>query len=188
MKIEASKSYGNYFKWIFPGVVIFFCIIAFCMSASYQNSEVSLRNEFEAQEKKIEAVHDAMWKIIQQKAGVQKEYAKDFDNIYKHIMDSRYDKSDNVVFNWIKESNPEFSSDMYKDLCITIEVQRKQFLGAQERIIDIMREHNTLLESVPAKWFLGGIKKLDYEVISSSVSKSVMETRMDDNVDLYGNP
>lgn len=166
-------------------IVALIGIIILVMMFSYKNDEVRLKNEFQAQSQKIEAVHDNMWKVIQQKAGVTREYAAQFDSIYSHIMDARYDNSDGVLFNWIKESNPNFSVSLYQDLSITIEVQRKQFLSAQERIIDVAREHNTLLETIPSKWFLGGVTPLEYEVISSSRTKNVMSTRLDDDVDLW---
>lgn len=167
------------------GFVLIIALIVFTTAAGYQNDEVRLVNEFEGQEKKIEAIHDNMWKVIQQKAGVTMEYAAQFDSIYSHIMDKRYQSNDGVLFNWIKESNPDFSMDLYKDLSVTIEVQRKQFLNSQERIIDIVREHNTMLDVIPAKWFLSGRKRLEWEVISSSYTKQVMDTRMDDEVDLF---
>lgn len=170
---------------ISAGALIVLGIIIFGMMFSYKNDEVRLKNEFQSQEQKIEAVHDVMWKTIQQKAGVAKEYSAQFDTIYTHIMDARYDKSDNVVFNWIKESNPEFSQELYRDLSIAIEVQRKQFLNTQERIIDIAREHNTLLETIPSKWFLGGCQRLEYEVISSTRTKDVMSSRMDDDTNVF---
>ena len=107
-------------------IVALIGIIILVMMFSYKNDEVRLKNEFQAQSQKIEAVHDNMWKIIQQKAGVTREYAAQFDSIYSHIMDARYDNSDGVLFNWIKESNPNFSVSLYQDLSITIEVQRKQ--------------------------------------------------------------
>lgn len=185
MNYSENKKNNFPILWVVVGAVVTVAIILLCMMFSYQNDEVRLKNEFQAQEKKIEAVHDAMWKIIQQKAGVTKEYSAQFDSIYTHIMDARYDKNDNVVFNWIKESNPEFSPDLYKELSVTIEVQRKQFLGAQEKIIDVVREHNTLLDVAPAKWFVGGRERLEYEVISSSRTKDVMNTRMDDDVNLF---
>lgn len=45
-------------------------IIPLCMYASYNNQEVRLRHQIEAQQKKNEAVFDNTWKIIQQQAGV----------------------------------------------------------------------------------------------------------------------
>lgn len=169
-------------------VITLFILIGFIGCSqyiSYNNDEVRLVNEFEAQEKKIEMVHDVCWKTIQSKAGVAKEYRASFDSIYSHIMDKRYSHNDGVLFNWIKESNPEFSMELYKDLSMTIEVQRKQFLSSQEKIVDIVREHNNMLDVIPGSWFLSGKKKLEYEVISSSYSKEVMQTRMDDKVDPF---
>lgn len=185
MNYSESKKTTLPWIWIGVGVVVLIGIIVFSMNISYNNTEVSLMNEYQAQEKKIEAVHDNMWKVLQQKAGVTKEYSAQFDSIYSHIMDARYEKNDGVLFNWIKESNPEFSQDLYKDLSISIEVQRKKFLSAQEKMIDISREYNNLISKIPAKWFLGGKTKLDYEVISSSRSKDVMQTRQDDDTELF---
>ena len=41
---------------------------------SYNNKEVLIRTEAEAQVKKIEGVHDKMWKIISQKAQISQDY------------------------------------------------------------------------------------------------------------------
>ena len=48
-------------------IVALIGIIILVMMFSYKNDEVRLKNEFQAQSQKIEAVHDNMWKIIQQK-------------------------------------------------------------------------------------------------------------------------
>ena len=40
----------------------------------YNNKEITLRTQAEAQRGKIEGVHDKMWKVIQQKAQVADEY------------------------------------------------------------------------------------------------------------------
>lgn len=165
--------------------IIVFAVITMATAWGYQNDEVRYVNEFESQKSKIEAVHDNMWKTIQQKAGVSKEYAAQFDSIYTHITSARYDKNDGVLMNWIQESNPQFTADLYKDLSVAIEVERQKFLNAQTKIIDIVREHNNMLDVIPSKWFLGGRKKLEWEVISSTTTKSVMDSKVDDNVDLF---
>lgn len=167
------------------GGILIIAILMFIIAIGYQNDEVRYVNEYDAQKSKIEAVHDNVWKVLQQKAGVAREYATQFDSIYTHMMDARYDKNDGVLFNWIKESNPQFSMDLYKDLSMSIEVERQKFLNAQTKIIDVVREHNNMLDVAPSKWFLGGRKRLEWEVISSSRTKNVMETRTDDDVDLF---
>lgn len=187
--METGENRKSSFKIPVTLILIIFVllggIVGCSQYVSYNNDEVRLVNEFEAQEKKIEMVHDVCWKTIQSKAGIAKEYRASFDSIYSHIMDKRYSHNDGVLFNWIKESNPEFSMELYKDLSMTIEVQRKQFLSSQEKIVDIVREHNNMLDVIPGSWFLSGKKRLEYEVISSSYSKEVMQTRMDDKVDPF---
>lgn len=157
----------------------------FTLDVSINNREVALMNEYKAQEKIIEATHDAMWKILQQKAGVTKEYSTQFDSVYSHIMSSRYQDGDKAVLNWIRESNPEFSDALYRDLSISIEVQRSRFLGSQKKIIDVEREYNNLIRKIPGKWFLSGKPELSYEPISSRKTKNVIHERQDDDVDLY---
>lgn len=49
---------------------------------SYNNREIALRQQAEAQRGKIEGVHDKMWKIIQQKAQITDEYRQTFEKIY----------------------------------------------------------------------------------------------------------
>ena len=90
-------------------------ISIFSVYVSYNNKEVSLRAQSDAQIKVIEGYHDAMWKIISQKAGVTQEYAESFDSIYTHIMEGRYSggSKDGSLMKGIKESNPSFDASLY---------------------------------------------------------------------------
>lgn len=152
---------------------------------SYNNKEVSLREQAEAQRGKVEGVHDAMWKIISQKAQVSNEYRAGFDSIYTHIIDGRYSKGDGSLMKWITEANPNFDTSLYKDVMDAIEVQRTQFMKAQERMIDIKREHSTLCKTYPGRWFISNTSEIEYTIVSSTQSKQTMETGLDDNVDLF---
>ena len=152
---------------------------------NYNNQEVALRKQAEAQRDKVEGVHDAMWKIISQKAQVSQEYREGFDSIYTHIISGRYSQGDGTLMKWIKEANPNFDSSLYKDVMDAIEVQRTQFKHAQERMIDIKRQHSTLCNTYPGRWFITYQSEIEYTVVSSSQSKQVMETGVDDNVKLF---
>ena len=152
---------------------------------SYNNKEVSLREQAEAQRGKVEGVHDTMWKIISQKAQVSNEYRAGFDSIYTHIISGRYSQGDGTLMKWITEANPNFDTSLYKDLMDAIEVQRTQFMKAQERMIDIKREHSTLCKTYPGRWFISNTSEIEYTIISSTQSKQTMETGIDDNVDLF---
>ena len=153
---------------------------------SYNNREIALRQQAEAQRGKIEGVHDKMWKIIQQKAQVTDEYKQTFETIYPQLISGRYQNDKGTMMKWIKESNPNFDVSLYRDLMQAIEIQRTEFQTSQERMLDIIREHETLTHTYPARWFVSNTLPIEYKVISSSRSKEVMTDGEDNDVDLFG--
>lgn len=159
--------------------------VGFCMYFSYNNTEIRLRTQAEAQRDKVEGVYDKMWKIIQQKAQVSDEYKEAFKEIYPELIAGRYSNGGGGLMMWIKENNPEFDSSLYKDLMHSIEVYRTEFQKSQERMIDIIREHTTLITVFPSRWFISNKVPIEYTVISSTKSKQVMENGLDDDVDLF---
>ena len=167
------------------------CIIGFLVVTlvsayfGYNNKEIALRQDCEAQKGKVEGVHDAMWKIISQKAQVSTEYKEGFDSIYTHIIEGRYSQGDGSIMKWIKEANPEFDSSIYKDVMDAIEQQRTIFRNVQEVMIDKKREHETLCKTYPGKWFISDTSPIEYTVISSGKSKAVMESGEDNDTELF---
>lgn len=151
----------------------------------YNNKEVALRQQAEAQRGNIEATHDAMWKILQQKAQVTDEYRAAFDSIYPKLIEGRYSQGDGSLMKWIKESNPNFDTSLYMDLMQSIEIERNNFKTSQSRMLDIIREHETLCKTVPAKWFISDDSPIEYKVISSTKTKAVMQTGLDDDTGLF---
>lgn len=166
-------------------IIGIFAITGISMYFSYNNEEVALRNEAEAQRGKIEGCHDKMWKVISQKAQISNEYKNSFDSIYTHIITGRYDKGDGSLMKWITESNPQFDSSLYKDIMQSVEILRTEFQKSQERMLDIQREHKTLCERYPSKFFISNKTPIEYTVVSSTRSKDVMETGMDDDVSVF---
>lgn len=86
---------------------------------------------------------------------------------------------------WITESNPSFDTSLYKDLMQSIEAQREEFQTSQERMLDIIREHEILISKYPSKWFISNDASIEYTVISSTKSKQTMETGLDDDIELF---
>lgn len=166
------------------GILLVIGIIFTGVYFNCNNNEVNLRNEATAQQGNIEAVYDKMWKIIQQKAQVTDKYKDAFSKIYPQLISGRYDKGDGSLMKWIQESNPNFDTSLYKDLMQSIEVERSEFQIEQKKMLDIIREHETLCNSYPSKWFISNKEPIKYTVISSTRSKQVMQTGIDDNVDL----
>jgi hypothetical protein len=52
-------------------------------------------------------------------------------------------------------------------------------------MLDIVREHKTLCSTYPGKWFISNTTPIEYTVVSSTRSKDVMNTGLDDDVDLF---
>ena len=165
-------------------MVICFAGIAISMYFGYNNQEIRLRKQSDAQRDKIEGVYDKMWKIIQQKAQVADEYKEAFKEIYPDLIAGRYSNGGGLMM-WIQENNPNFDTSLYKDLMSSIEVYRTEFQKSQERMIDIIREHSTLITVYPSRWFIANKNPIEYTVISSTKSKQTMETGLDDDVDLF---
>ena len=156
------------------------------MYFSYNNNEVRLRTQAEAQRGKVEGVHDKMWKIIQQKAQVSNEYKDAFAEIYPDIIAGRYSgNGDGSLMKWVTEQNPNFDTSLYADLMQSIEVYRSEFSKSQEKMLDIIREHSTLCNTYPGKWFISNKTEIEYTIVSSTKSKMVMDTGIDDDINLF---
>lgn len=163
------------------GIVLLLVIMYF----SYNNREVALRKEAEAQRGKIETVHDTMWKVLKQEAGVTEKYRETFEKIYPELISGRYKGDSSSLMKMIQESNPAFDTKLYDKLMQAIESQRSYFASSQQRMLDIIRERETLLESMPGCWFIRNKSKIQYEVISSTLTQDVMKSRREDNIDLF---
>lgn len=161
-------------------VVLSLAVILLIMYFAYNNQEIALRKEAEAQEKAITSVHDTMWKVIKEKASVSEKYRETFEKIYPELINGRY-KDNDVAMKWIQEANPDFDTSLYTELMQTIEAQRMYFQTAQERMLDIIREREILIDSFPQKWFISNRQPIHYTVIASDQSNHVIKSRVDND-------
>ncbi|MBQ2838853.1 MAG: hypothetical protein IKL11_02870 [Muribaculaceae bacterium] len=165
--------------------IVVVAIVLIAMYFSYNNKEIALRKEVEAQRGKIESVHDKMWKVIKQKANVTEQYRDMFEKVYPDIIAGRYSGEGAMAMKWIQEANPEIDASLYKDVMQAIEIQREHFHSAQTRMLDVIRERATLIESYPSRWFISNKSEIEYEVVSSTRSKTVMDTGLDDEIEIF---
>lgn len=52
-------------------------------------------------------------------------------------------------------------------------------------MVDIIRERESFIQSMPACFLVMNKKVIKYEIISSTRTKEVMQTRVDDDVNLF---
>ena len=171
-------------KKIIAGVLVAIVVIIgfsiFGTYVSYNNQDVSIRKLSDAQRGKIEIIHDQMWKILKDQANVTENYKNSFDKIYTGIIEGRYSKGDGSLMKMITEANPNFDTRLYDKLMNSIEIQRTTFSTEQERMLDIINQHEVLINSIPSKWFISNTKSIEYTVISSTKTKEVMKSGTDD--------
>lgn len=178
-------------------IIIAIAIVAVCgisalMVGGYvigvRNDAVELETAFSAQVSANKANYDAMWKIIQQKAGVTTQYSNDFKENFAAIMENRYGNPDsrtNSMMLWIQEKNPEFNMDLYKDLNRYIEAGRKEFEMNQRKMIDIKRVHDNLRLKFPSSLAMFGKNELQLKLVTSGRTEKAFETGQDNDVDLF---
>ena len=159
--------------------VVVLIIIWIAMYFSYNNKEIALRKESEAQRGKIETVRDRMFQIIREQANVSNEYREAFNEIYPKIIAGRYTHGGELM-KWIQEANPKFDPSLYQTVSNSIEVQRTAFTSTQNRMLDIINQRATLIESYPSRWFIRNKSAIDYTPISTTDTKMVMATGIDD--------
>ena len=170
------------------GGVFLASIIIIMMYFGTVNNHADIHNQATAQQKANEVVYDEVWKVLAQKAGILDKYATDFKSVYASIFDERYqgqNSGQSPAFMWIKEQNPNFSMEMYKDLSSAVEVYRGKFSRVQQRLIDIKREDDNLHTKIPSSWFVGGKKDLEINIVTSTKTEKVFMTGKEDDIDLF---
>lgn len=179
-------------KAVIAGVAVLLVLVVviyFAMSVSYSNGEIRLRKQVVAQQKSNEAVFDNTWKIIQQQAGIATEYKDAFRQIYPELMQGRYGNArGGALMSWIQEHNPQFDPRLYEKVANSVEVQRTIFTNEQRKLIDLQREHATMLETFPGSWFLAGRQSVEIKIVTSAKTETAFATGKDDDVDLFKHP
>lgn len=167
------------------GIIMILGIIFTAMYFNYQNKEVRLSESIHSKVKDNKSHYTKMWEVLQNQAGVSKQYAKDFKEIYPKLIEGRYSKGQGQMMNWIQEHNPNFDTSLYNKLMISIEGQRESFHTTQRQLIDLSRQHNTLLKTIPSKWFLSSVNKIEIPVIVNDASEKAFSTGKEQPMKLF---
>lgn len=169
------------------GIGIVVVIGIFIMwGVSISNKEVKLRNLSDAQLQVIEANYDKMWKTIQQQAQITEKAKDSFKEIYVPLIEGRYSDGGGQFMKWIQEHNPQFDQTMYTKLMTSVEALREEFFQEQKKMVSIVNEHENLRETLPSSMIVGSRDVIDFKVISSQKSKSVMTTGEENNINVFG--
>lgn len=167
------------------GIATIFAVI-FGMFISFNNREKSLRNLGTAQIEVSKNTFETTWKTIKQQAQVTEKYKDSFREVYTSIMDERYEGDRaGALMSWVQEANPQFDSSIFTKLMTTIEANRLRFQGSQDKLADIKREHDNLLDLFPSSLFLSGRARLEMPYVRSTLTNEVFSTGIDDSLGVF---
>ena len=174
------------------GVILTIVVLAVLMTAiplimytSTHNKEVTLRNQFNAQQEMNKATFDNVWKIIQQQTQITVKERESFKDTFVEIMNSQKGIAGNgTLASFFTQSKIDVSPDLFKKLMTTIESQRMTFLDSQKKLLQIKKDHDDLLSQIPSSLFVGGRDELEAIIVTSSKTKQTFETGEEDNIDL----
>lgn len=166
------------------GAIVLLVGIVALMYVSASNSEVRLRNAVTAQQKANETSFDTCWKIIQQQAQVTDKYKDGFKEIYTGLMEGRHYEKGGSLFKFVTEANPNFDVQLFVKLSTSIEAQRTVFKRDQQKLIDMKREHDNLLTTIPSTWFVGSRPPVDIKIVTSSKTDDAFRSGKEDDINL----
>lgn len=178
-------------KYGIIGVIVIgiFAIISSVISTS--NEEVGLRNQFKQKMDERTAFYDKMWKTINQKGQIAVKNDSSFVRNINIIMENRKD-APGLVMKWLQESNPNANfnvvSELYADLSRTIEGERDGFFMQEKAIMDIVLQHDNLMEKFPSGFILKtfmGRKNLVYKPITSDRTDGVIKSGKDNDTKVF---
>ena len=169
------------------GVLIGSLMMVAGMFISYSNQEATLRTTIECKQKDNTGEFDNMFKKISQVAQVSEKQMSVLKDIFVSYADARTSKSENQVMTWVKESIPNVDTSTLNNLQNIIVGSRDSWTFRQKELIDLSREHTTLLRVFPSSFVLSmlGRKQIDITIVTSSRTDKAFATGKDDDTDVF---
>lgn len=164
------------------GIIVL--IILGVVVLGYYNRETELRNQFDAQQKANEATYDTVWKTVSQQAQVADAYKDAFKEVWAEIVKGGPSGTAALQV-FINRHNPQFDGRLYVKLMNTIEGQRKEFLNAQKKLIDIKREHDSLRQRFPSRIFVGSKPELELRIVTSDRTEETFRSGKDNDTEVF---
>lgn len=163
------------------GLVALLGLILFSMYASYNNTEIALRKQIEAKQKDNENVFDNFWKKLQEVGGIPDRERETAKAIFVEHASARTVHGEGHMMAWIKESLPKLDVSLYRNLMNLVASSRDDWRSNQTRLLDMQRERNTLIEQIPARWFISNITPSNVVIVTSARTEAAFSSGKDEN-------
>ncbi len=170
------------------GVLVLVGLIAGIAVVSTLNQETTLSTSIKAKQRDNASEMDAMWKTIDQTAQVTQAQKNALVEIFSGYAQARTGTGGGgSLANWIKESVPNVDTSTFNNLQNIITGKRDGFVMRQKELLDLSREHNRLLQSIPSGWICGlfGRQPIEVTIVTSTRTEEAFKTGKDDDTTLF---
>lgn len=142
--------------WIALIIVVLVAICGIGTVISYHNTAVRMETNIGKFDRESQNVLSNYTMKLKEKAQIPDMYKKDLGEIVDKTFKGRYgDGGSKAMFQFIKETMPNFDSSLYKDLMITMEAGRNDFRLSQSRKLDICQKYESMTLQFPASFIFG---------------------------------
>ena len=169
------------------GVLILTVIMFVGMYVTYSNAEVRLRNAIVAKQTDNKNEMDNMWKQISQVTQVTDEQKKALVEIFNGYATARTGNGGGSLVKWVKEVVPNVDQSTFKNLQNIISAKRDGFVMRQKELLDLNREHDNQIDTIPSSLFVGGRGKINITIVTSTRTENAFQSGKDDDTSLRGN-
>ncbi len=169
------------------GVLVAIMIVVFSVIGKL-NAENALSQTIVAKQRDNQSEYDNMWKKISQVAQVttaQKEALKEIIMGYAEARTGTGSKG--AIMSWIQESVPNVDTSTFNNLQNIITSSRDSFTMRQKELLDLSREHNTMLGQIPWGSILKamGRNEIEVTIVTSTRTDESFKSGKDDEVNVF---
>ena len=184
------------FKVFFVGLLVVLTVIGFSLGGTAMdlyNQENTLKQQITAKQRNNQSEFDNMWKKIKQVSNVNDKYKEGFVEALTAYTQGRSSSKGSVKggntqlgLNFVHEAIPNLSQEGYKQVTNIITSSRDRFTAQQTQLLDMEREHNTLVTQMPNALFFKAmhIGEIHVTIVTSTRSEKSFATGKDDDVEL----
>lgn len=163
-------------------------IVSTVSVVSTLNREATLSTAIKAKQKDNANEMDGMWKTISQAAQVTDAHKSALIEIFNGYAAARTGtKGGGSLATWITESVPNVDAATFSNLQNIITSKRDGFVMRQKELLDLSREHERLLKTIPSGWICSmfGRGPIDVVVVTSTRTDSAFKSGKDDDVSVF---